>query len=89
MGIVRWEGECTLLQQSWGTQYSMPPSESLSQPPMLGFAQNQGWIGSQEEGRKDHMKMILVGKLKFITYWNNILAPRKYKLLALSRVDHE
>src|SRR5258706_13203246 len=49
-GIVIRAGECTLKRHSWGTQYSKPPCESLTQPSMLGFAKKSGWIGLQEEG---------------------------------------
>jgi len=50
-GIVMTAGECTRRRQSWGTQYSKPPSESLTQPSLLGFAQKLGYVGLQEEGQ--------------------------------------
>ena len=50
-GIVIRAGEWRLVRQSWGTQYSKPPSESLTQPSKLGIAKNSGWIRLQEEGQ--------------------------------------
>jgi len=38
-GIVRRPGEFKPLRHSWGTQYSKPLSESLTQPSRSGFAQ--------------------------------------------------
>ena len=48
-GYVIRAGEWTDLRKSWGTQYSKPPSESLTQPSMSGIAKKSGWIGVQEE----------------------------------------
>src|SRR5258706_13581478 len=52
-GIVIRAGECTLERHSWGTQYSKPPSESLTQPSLSGFAKSSGMIGLQEDGRME------------------------------------
>jgi len=64
-GIVIRAGECTLERHSWGTQYSKPPIESLTQPSMSGFAKKSGWFRLQEEVRMEayvnasHIRVVL------------------------------
>ncbi len=61
-GIVIRADECTLERHSWGTQYSKPPPESLTQPSMLGFANSSGWFGLQEmeaNGNASHTRVVL------------------------------
>ena len=48
-GIVRRAGEWTPARHSGGTQYSKPPSGSLTQPLGPGCVQKSGRIGSEEE----------------------------------------
>lgn len=49
-GIVRRAGECRPVRESWGTQYSRPPVESLTQPSESDFARKPERIGLEEEG---------------------------------------